>query len=322
MFKSIVFACRFFVGCFFILAGIGKLLDVQSFVATLQRFDIAPAALVPVLAVTLPMVETVLGIFLTLGVWTRFASASVSLLVLGFSIVAAINLLRGDFSDCGCFGAFGFDTSGPRTILRNVLFLGASLLVFSSSGSKSPVFDSVLDSAQRGKRAPLVPPGNRSHVTPLRVFVLALFTLNLALAFFLLHRWQARKKARELHSAVATERADWRFPSYGESVPSFAAADVFGTTVSNAELHGSCHVILLWQGNAEGPLAGMLQYCSILKENYRQSGFQVVGIYRGRHADALETVDRLSLNFPVVADSVASISRTLGVTQHGQLCCW
>jgi uncharacterized membrane protein YphA (DoxX/SURF4 family) len=116
------------VGGVFLLAGISKALDTQSFAVEINAYQIAPAALVQPLAVALPLIEILLACYLLVGLAQRWAAATACALLLVFLGAMASSLARGLTLDCGCFGnALGVgvlrETVSAGSVARDVLWL-------------------------------------------------------------------------------------------------------------------------------------------------------------------------------------------------------
>jgi uncharacterized membrane protein YphA (DoxX/SURF4 family) len=94
---------RFALAAVFIYGGVIKLFDPKAFAATISAYDLVPEALLPVVAIGLPLIETVAGAAL---IFNRFwgyhlitALLAVFVFVLGYGVLGNLNV------DCGCFGA-------------------------------------------------------------------------------------------------------------------------------------------------------------------------------------------------------------------------
>jgi putative oxidoreductase len=119
---------RLGLAALFIYAGVAKLLDTQSFAVDLANYQLLPAALVPLVAVTLPGIETASGACLLISRTARAASFLAFLMCLAFTVAVGQALARGINLDCGCFGT----TSAPvttSTLVRDLGLLGAAGMV-------------------------------------------------------------------------------------------------------------------------------------------------------------------------------------------------
>lgn len=154
-------AARLAVGLVFVLAGISKLVAPGTFSATLLAYDLLPVALLRPVALSLPWVELVVGLYLLAGLFTRVAAwAAIGLLAV-FMLAIGQALLRGlSLEDCGCFGSItaavpalqyvlGGSSLGPVDLLRDGVYGAMALLV--ALGPSSPYsVDALLASGRRG----------------------------------------------------------------------------------------------------------------------------------------------------------------------------
>ncbi len=127
-------AARLLLAGVFLAAGSPKLVDPEGTVRSVRAFEILPEALVRPFAYGLPMLELLLALLLLVGLGTRLAGAVSAVLMLVFLGGIASAWVRGLSIDCGCFGNVGTAVPDPvpgyvRDILRDLLFLGAALLL-------------------------------------------------------------------------------------------------------------------------------------------------------------------------------------------------
>ncbi len=80
--------------------------------------------------ITLATIEFILGIYLLLGMRRRFTSVAICIFMSAMTVVSAYIYLYNPVADCGCFGEAVTLTHG-ETLGKNVVLLGASLIVFS-----------------------------------------------------------------------------------------------------------------------------------------------------------------------------------------------
>ena len=164
----LVTAARLGLAGVLLAAGWPKLLDAEGTVRSVRAFQILPEALVRPFAYGLPMLELVLALLLLVGLGTRLAGAATAVLMLVFLGGIASAWARGLAIDCGCFGNAGQKVADPvagyvRDIVRDLLFLGAALLVALSGRSRFAV-DSAL--GLHAGPAPAALPVKTSQKTP------------------------------------------------------------------------------------------------------------------------------------------------------------
>jgi uncharacterized membrane protein YphA (DoxX/SURF4 family) len=94
---------RIGLAALFIYGGIIKLIDPRAFARTISAYDLVPEMLLPIVAVGLPIIETMAGLSLLLDIRGSLAVIAsllgMFILVLGYGISLNLNV------DCGCFGA-------------------------------------------------------------------------------------------------------------------------------------------------------------------------------------------------------------------------
>lgn len=123
---------RLVVGAVFLVAGVSKALDMPAFAAEISAYQITPEPLVQPLAIALPLLELLIGVYLLIGLMQRWSAMVAAMFLIGFIGAMALALARGLTLDCGCFGnALGVgilrETVGPSSILRDVLYLALSV---------------------------------------------------------------------------------------------------------------------------------------------------------------------------------------------------
>ncbi|GMA19304.1 DoxX family membrane protein [Arsenicicoccus piscis] len=126
---------RLVLGAVIIVAGALKVTNLPGSAQAVRAYQILPYDAANLVGYLLPGLEIILGLLLVLGVFTRWAAATVSVLLLAFvgGIVSAWS--RGLSIDCGCFGGGGTiapeQTNYLGEILRDagLLALGLWLVV-------------------------------------------------------------------------------------------------------------------------------------------------------------------------------------------------
>lgn len=114
------------VGAIFFGAGLAKLRNRRVFPGVVANYRLLPEALVKPVAVTLPVVEVLVGAGLLGGL--RVAAVPAGLLLLAFAAAMAINIGRGrSHIDCGCGRSELRQPLSRGLVIRN-LVLAALLL--------------------------------------------------------------------------------------------------------------------------------------------------------------------------------------------------
>ncbi|PKN89052.1 MAG: hypothetical protein CVU51_02130 [Deltaproteobacteria bacterium HGW-Deltaproteobacteria-1] len=115
---------RFALASVFIYGGVIKLFNPRAFAATISAYDLVPEALLPVVAIGLPIIETIAGVALLFGLLWGHHLISVLLalfvFVLGYGVLGDMNV------DCGCFGAEELNKQAGLRIAfyRDLILLG------------------------------------------------------------------------------------------------------------------------------------------------------------------------------------------------------
>jgi uncharacterized membrane protein YphA (DoxX/SURF4 family) len=95
---------RFVLGGIMLLAGLTKLGVPETMAVSIRAYEIPlPSWLVSTMAVGLPIVEVGLGVWLLVGLFTRFSGGLGAALMAVFTIAITQAWLRGLDIDCGCF---------------------------------------------------------------------------------------------------------------------------------------------------------------------------------------------------------------------------
>lgn len=119
-----------FVGAFFAVAAVVKLLDPEAFLSSMLTYQVFPHKVAVALAYFAPVLELVVALCLVTGFWRKGASLlTVGMLVLFVGLVGQ-GLVRGLEMNCGCFGANHLQSTSDYLLKigQNVLLLLAVLL--------------------------------------------------------------------------------------------------------------------------------------------------------------------------------------------------
>jgi uncharacterized membrane protein YphA (DoxX/SURF4 family) len=105
---------RLVVGGTLVAAGISKFSDPAGNVRAVRAYDLLPEAVVPTVGHALPTVEIVLGLFLLVGLLTRFFAVLAAVFLTAFIVGIASAWARGLEINCGCFGGSGVPANPQR----------------------------------------------------------------------------------------------------------------------------------------------------------------------------------------------------------------
>ena len=130
--SRIELVARWFIGGLFIYASLDKLTHPDIFAKIVYGYGIFPHALINLIAIILPYVEFITGLFLLLGIFPKGASFIINCLLVMFIAIISFNLLRGHEFDCGCFTVAEQAMHSPSysLLIRDLLYLIPSLYVF------------------------------------------------------------------------------------------------------------------------------------------------------------------------------------------------
>ena len=119
-FRRITFiAARFILGFLFLIAAFGKLSAPGEFAQSILNYRVFGEWLSNWIAVILPPLEFILGIFFIFGIWLETSF----LLALGLYLVFDLMILQAYFRHldimCGCFGSAAAAGIGLQKIVEN-----------------------------------------------------------------------------------------------------------------------------------------------------------------------------------------------------------
>jgi putative oxidoreductase len=130
-------ALRLGLGGIFAWAGAIKLQDPAAFATDIANYQLV-AALAPVAAATLPMIELVLGLSLVFAPqgWRRAAALATAGLMAVFTAAIGQAVARGIRIECGCFGGAGSPVTW-WTVARDLALLAAAVALLFFEGDPS-----------------------------------------------------------------------------------------------------------------------------------------------------------------------------------------
>jgi hypothetical protein len=126
---------RLLLAVVFATAAAAKLTDRAGARRAVRDFGV-PAALVPAVAVCLPVVELAIALALLPLTSAWWAATGALVLLLVFVVAIAANLMRGNRPECRCFGQLSSKPLGWRTLGRTGLLAAvAAMVVVAGRGS-------------------------------------------------------------------------------------------------------------------------------------------------------------------------------------------
>jgi uncharacterized membrane protein YphA (DoxX/SURF4 family) len=123
------------LGIVFLMSGIPKVLNVNSFFFKLNEFGLAKLSY---LAPFIASFETLLGVSLIFQVYRRISSISAMIILFAYTIVLFINNLLNNVDDCGCFPLIDIlQTNVTFMYIRNIILILFALYIYKTSKSES-----------------------------------------------------------------------------------------------------------------------------------------------------------------------------------------
>lgn len=125
------FALRVYLGSFFIYASLSKIPHPAQFAEAIANYRLVPYMFVNLVAVILPWIELVTGLFLIIGFKSKTSIILIGLLLIVFDVMILINMYWGAPITCGCYDTAG-EPIGWKKTLENALMLVFSVQIFYS----------------------------------------------------------------------------------------------------------------------------------------------------------------------------------------------
>jgi len=116
---------RLILGGVFIWAGIIKITNPLGFAQDIANYQVYPQNISFFLALILPWIEVICGVFVITGLFLRSSSLLLSWILTGFLVLIIVTLIRGIDVECGCFGSLS------RQVDYKLLLTDCALLFFS-----------------------------------------------------------------------------------------------------------------------------------------------------------------------------------------------
>ena len=122
--RYLAFALRLCVGGFFLYASMSKIPYPAQFAEATANYRLVPYWLINPVAVVMPWLEFVCGLFLVIGFTSRASAVLIGLLLVLFNTMVLINMYWGAPISCGCYDTVG-EPIGWMKIIENL-----GLLIF------------------------------------------------------------------------------------------------------------------------------------------------------------------------------------------------
>lgn len=131
---ALLLACRLGLGAVFIVAALPKIAQPESFATSVEAYEMLPLAVVNLVAILIPWIELVCGLFLIGGAYVRPGSALLAFLLAVFVIAITIAVLRGLNINCGCFGEGSGSPVGWNKVIEDLALMIPAWLLFRRGG--------------------------------------------------------------------------------------------------------------------------------------------------------------------------------------------
>ncbi len=125
--KTTNFFLRLALGAVLLLAGALKVFNPAGFADSVQHYQMLPHEFINVVAIIMPWIELVAGVFLVMGVWVRASALLAALLSAIFMMAIGQALARGLNIECGCFGTVAGSRIGLSHLAVDVALLLTSV---------------------------------------------------------------------------------------------------------------------------------------------------------------------------------------------------
>ena len=129
--KYIIIAVRIVLGAVFMYASFDKMANPETFASIVDNYHLLPYQLVNALAIFLPWLEFIIGLFLITGKWVKASLLIYNVLLIVFIIALGQALIRGLDISCGCFSVNPSTTSEVwLRIVEDIILLFFSFLMY------------------------------------------------------------------------------------------------------------------------------------------------------------------------------------------------
>ena len=127
----LILLIRCLLGLVFVYASYDKILDPWKFARDIANYHIVPFGLENSIAIILPWLELLIGAGIILGIFLDGSVVLSGSFLILFIFMIFQAMMRGFNIECGC-GLKEGEMVGWSKILENIVFLGASYIVFYS----------------------------------------------------------------------------------------------------------------------------------------------------------------------------------------------
>jgi len=120
---------RIFVGYFFIYSSVSKIPYPAQFADLLASYRLFPYPVVNILAVVVPWLELVTGLFIIIGLRNRASVIIIMLMYIGFAVAVGLNVIVDSPITCGCYDTVGEPVSWMK-VGKNMVWMLFTIQIF------------------------------------------------------------------------------------------------------------------------------------------------------------------------------------------------
>jgi thiol-disulfide isomerase/thioredoxin/uncharacterized membrane protein YphA (DoxX/SURF4 family) len=143
--EIILLLIRLFLAAIFLLAGVGKLLDLEGSEKSVKAFG-TPEEFAKTFAVALPFAEILFAVCLVFTETSWLGAIGALILLLSFVGGMIWQLAQGNAPDCHCFGAIHSEPVSRKSLIRNIIFAVPALFLIAQGRENQGL--SLTDSAE------------------------------------------------------------------------------------------------------------------------------------------------------------------------------
>lgn len=119
---------RIYLALVFIISGLDKINDLQTFSQSIENYKILPVFMVNIVAIFIPWIELIAGGFLLLGIYIKENSTIILVLLVVFTLGVISAIVRNLDIECGCQGTFDGQKVGMLKIIENTALMFVAYL--------------------------------------------------------------------------------------------------------------------------------------------------------------------------------------------------
>lgn len=135
--KYFVITARIVLGGLFVWASIDKMANPQDFLKVIHNYKVLPIQLENIMAIFLPWMEFLTGIFIISGKWLKGAWLLYTVMLFVFILALSQALIRGLDISCGCFSVQPSSTSTVwLRIIEDIVMLFFSIHLYRFTGNE------------------------------------------------------------------------------------------------------------------------------------------------------------------------------------------